>query len=250
MKTVYLLRHAKSDISDFSSDDSDRPLNRQGQIDAVRIGQYLSDQKIQPDIILCSSAARAQETLSFLGPFLPDSTTIQIEETLYLASSETLLQHIENSDDAADSSSSWAGSLSELFRSKAATLSCRRVAISESVVAPSVTRAAALSPSVETFPSSSMAPFVIPVVDGFSEAHEELCKEFGEHDIPQDRLDEFDEAYSLTIPVRLAREGMMHKATRSLANATKFQMEGMKKDLDNVTPEQRDKAAEMMGKED
>jgi phosphohistidine phosphatase len=79
MKTIYLLRHAKSAWSDADADDFDRPLNEQGQLNAVQIGHHLSDQKIQPDIILCSAAARTQETFSYIQSFLPAAQAIEIK---------------------------------------------------------------------------------------------------------------------------------------------------------------------------
>jgi phosphohistidine phosphatase len=103
MKTIYLLRHTKSAWSDSDADDFDRPLNEQGQLNAVQIGHHLSDQKIQPDIILCSAAARTQETFSYIQSFLPATQAIEIKDALYLASSQTLMQHLENLNEAASS---------------------------------------------------------------------------------------------------------------------------------------------------
>ncbi len=94
MKTIYLLRHAKSGWSESNTEDINRPLNEQGRQNAVQIGHHILNQKIQPDLILCSVATRAQETLSYIRPFFPEYQAIQTKETLYLAASETLLEHL------------------------------------------------------------------------------------------------------------------------------------------------------------
>ena len=99
MKTIYLLRHTKAGWSESSTDDIARALNQQGRENAVQIGQHLSKNKISPDLILCSNATRAQETLSFIRPFLPENQAIQVLESLYLASSETLLHYLTNLDE-------------------------------------------------------------------------------------------------------------------------------------------------------
>ena len=62
MKTLLLLRHAKSSWNNYSLSDHDRPLNRRGKSDAPRIGQLLSDENLVPDLILCSTARRAKDT--------------------------------------------------------------------------------------------------------------------------------------------------------------------------------------------
>jgi len=103
MKTIYLLRHAKSSWSGPETDDFDRPLNERGRRNAAEIGQYLAKNDVRPDVILCSVAARAQETLSIIRPFLPENQKIKIDKELYLASSETLRKYLENIDESVNS---------------------------------------------------------------------------------------------------------------------------------------------------
>jgi phosphohistidine phosphatase len=62
MKTLLLLRHAKSSWKDSDLDDHERPLNKRGKKDAPRMGQLLKDEGLVPDLILASSAKRCRKT--------------------------------------------------------------------------------------------------------------------------------------------------------------------------------------------
>src|SRR5262245_35485739 len=62
MKTLLLLRHAKSSWKYPDLADHDRPLNKRGKVIAPRMGQLLKDENLVPDLILSSTAARAQTT--------------------------------------------------------------------------------------------------------------------------------------------------------------------------------------------
>ena len=103
MKTIFLLRHAKSSWSDPSTDDFERPLNERGKRNAAQIGTYLAENSILPDVILCSPAARAQETLSLIRPYLPENQTFMVNNELYLASAVTILNFIEQVKETASS---------------------------------------------------------------------------------------------------------------------------------------------------
>ncbi len=70
MKNLILMRHAKSSWNHPNLSDRQRPLNKRGKRDALRMGEFLEKQGIEIDAILCSSAQRTQETLSlFLEEF-------------------------------------------------------------------------------------------------------------------------------------------------------------------------------------
>jgi phosphohistidine phosphatase len=62
MKTLLLLRHAKSSWKASDLDDHDRPLNKRGKSDAPRMGQLLKDENLLPDLIVTSSAKRCRKT--------------------------------------------------------------------------------------------------------------------------------------------------------------------------------------------
>lgn len=62
MKTLLIMRHAKSSWADPSLVDHDRPLNQRGKADAPRMGKLIKQLDLVPDLILCSSATRAVET--------------------------------------------------------------------------------------------------------------------------------------------------------------------------------------------
>ncbi|MFP8874236.1 MAG: histidine phosphatase family protein [Myxococcota bacterium] len=94
MAKLVLMRHAKSDRGDPESTDVDRPLNARGARATRRMGDYLRKKGLVPDRILCSTARRARQTLAGLGAGLADCPGAQLDEDLYLASPETLLQAI------------------------------------------------------------------------------------------------------------------------------------------------------------
>lgn len=62
MKTLLILRHAKSSWDNPTLSDYDRPLNKRGKRDAPRMGKHIQEQGLVPDCILTSSAKRARKT--------------------------------------------------------------------------------------------------------------------------------------------------------------------------------------------
>ena len=63
MKFLYLLRHAKSSWKDPGMDDHDRPLNKRGRHGAKIVAKYLRKSEITFDLVICSTATRAKQTL-------------------------------------------------------------------------------------------------------------------------------------------------------------------------------------------
>jgi phosphohistidine phosphatase len=99
VKTLFLLRHAKSDypsgVRDF-----DRPLNARGRNAAEAMGKELRQLGLAADHILASPAARVTETLVLLADGYGGRMPVEYDEDLYLASPEQLLARIRGADDA------------------------------------------------------------------------------------------------------------------------------------------------------
>lgn len=85
MKTLLILRHAKSDWGDPSLEDHDRPLNARGKRDAPRMGELLRRQNLLPDLILCSTAKRARQTVKLLTEAAGYTGEVSYLESLYAA---------------------------------------------------------------------------------------------------------------------------------------------------------------------
>ena len=95
MKTLLLLRHAKSAWSDPRLDDHDRPLNGRGERAAKAMADRIAHQGPRPDLILCPTAMRTRQTLAPLLKRLGSpAPPISLENGLYLASEDVLLAHI------------------------------------------------------------------------------------------------------------------------------------------------------------
>jgi phosphohistidine phosphatase len=89
-RTLYLLRHAKSSWADPSLADRDRPLAPRGRRNAAVLAARLARAPIAPDLVLCSPALRARETLAAIGDALPPDAETRVEERLYGASADEL----------------------------------------------------------------------------------------------------------------------------------------------------------------
>ena len=70
MKTLYLVRHAKSSWKHPELNDFERPLNKRGRKDAPAMGQFLRRKEITPDIIISSPAVRALLTTEIISESL------------------------------------------------------------------------------------------------------------------------------------------------------------------------------------
>jgi phosphohistidine phosphatase len=99
MRRLFLLRHAKSSWQDDGQDDFDRPLNGRGRKAAPVTAAYLHRNGLFPDLILCSTACRARETLALVLPILQGEATILLEDRLYLASAAKLFNRLHEIDD-------------------------------------------------------------------------------------------------------------------------------------------------------
>lgn len=103
MKTLYLLRHAKSSWADSALDDIDRPLNRRGVESCGLLGRYLARHGAIPDLVLCSPARRTRETVELVAQYLDRPMKTAVHPALYLGSPAEILRAIRNADDGAKS---------------------------------------------------------------------------------------------------------------------------------------------------
>jgi len=100
VKTLLVLRHAKSSWEDASLSDHDRPLKRRGREDAPRVGALLHDEELEPGAIITSSARRAVETSKIVAAESGFEGQIIISEDLYHADPETYLEALREHGDA------------------------------------------------------------------------------------------------------------------------------------------------------
>ena len=100
MKTLLLLRHAKSSWKDGDLDDHDRPLNKRGKRDAPRMGQLLRDEGLLPDLIVASSARRARKTAEHVIQASGYRGETRITGDLYEAGADKLRQVVAGLPDS------------------------------------------------------------------------------------------------------------------------------------------------------
>ena len=100
MKRLHLLRHAKSSTKE-NAEDHERPLSRRGRDAARRVSRHLPAMAGPLDLVLCSSALRTRETLDLvLAEFSPRPRTL-IEDELYLADRDKLMDRLRRIDESA-----------------------------------------------------------------------------------------------------------------------------------------------------
>ena len=102
MKTLYLLRHAKSDWGDSSLKDFDRPLNDRGWKAAKAIGHEMRERDFAPDLVLVSPAVRTKETLARAEEGFGDKLNVVENRAIYLAETETLVDLVRGTQNDAD----------------------------------------------------------------------------------------------------------------------------------------------------
>ena len=99
--TVFLFRHAKSDWSDPTLPDDQRPLANRGRRDAGLLAVHLGEAHIGPELILCSPARRTRETLELA--FGQTDVRVEFDPVLYAASAATLLDRLRDTPDTVSS---------------------------------------------------------------------------------------------------------------------------------------------------
>lgn len=103
MKTLFLMRHAKSSWKDETLSDHDRPLNKRGRKDAPRMGQLFLEQGFRPEVWLSSTALRARTTAEILADTTGFEGEIELRPDLYHAQPEDYIAAIREVDDTMDS---------------------------------------------------------------------------------------------------------------------------------------------------
>ncbi len=91
MKTLILMRHAKSSWDNPHQADHDRPLNQRGLRNAPEMGERFARHKIQPDTIVTSSAVRAEATARLVMEAAQWTEPLFVRPELYHATSSTWL---------------------------------------------------------------------------------------------------------------------------------------------------------------
>src|SRR5271157_4582531 len=100
MKTLFLIRHAKSSWDDTALPDKDRPLGDRGRRDAPKMGKRLAKRDVKPDLILSSPARRALKTAEIIAKKLDYKLgRILVVDCMYPGGADSLLRVINELDD-------------------------------------------------------------------------------------------------------------------------------------------------------
>ncbi|HEY8259815.1 MAG TPA: histidine phosphatase family protein [Methylosinus sp.] len=90
MRRLILLRHAKADAHSAGGD-RQRPLTKRGEEDARRVGRYLAEEGLVPDLAVSSDARRAKRTLDLALEAFPREVSHRLDDAIYLADPDRLL---------------------------------------------------------------------------------------------------------------------------------------------------------------
>jgi phosphohistidine phosphatase len=82
-KILLILRHAKSSWKNKKLEDYDRPLNKRGKSEAIKMGKYLKEMAILPSLIITSSALRAIETTKYVSKHAGYENLVEVDSSLY-----------------------------------------------------------------------------------------------------------------------------------------------------------------------
>jgi phosphohistidine phosphatase len=96
MKTLLLLRHAKSSWKDSAISDHERPLNDRGRRACKLIRGFLDSRQMNPDFVLSSSAVRTRETVERVFANVQKAPGIRYTDDLYLATTRKLQDAVED----------------------------------------------------------------------------------------------------------------------------------------------------------
>jgi phosphohistidine phosphatase len=167
LKRLILLRHAKSSWDDPDLPDEDRPLAPRGRKAATKMGQHIQAQAqalARPELVLCSPALRARQTLERVLPFLDPQPKVVFDDAIYGASAGELLYRLHRVDQSVGS----------------VMLVGHNPGMEDLAVA--------LVGTIESFPTAALAVLVVPV---------DTWDEVGPGPGPTARLDHFATPRSL-----------------------------------------------------
>ncbi len=99
MKTLLILRHAKAAPKDPNISDHDRPLDKVGKDDALRMGKLMKDKEMIPSLIISSSALRAKSTAELVAKGCGYQADIVLNQSLYEAKPKDYLSILETLSD-------------------------------------------------------------------------------------------------------------------------------------------------------
>ena len=94
MKTLLVLRHAKSSWNDSARDDHERPLSKRGRRDGPRMGKLLREYGLIPDIVISSDAERARRTAEAVAEAARYAGEILLDQHLYMAGPADILSRL------------------------------------------------------------------------------------------------------------------------------------------------------------
>jgi len=100
VKTLLLLRHAKSSWADPALNDHERPLNERGRRDAPRMGHLVRKRKLSPDVIISSDAVRARLTAEAVAETSGCAARILLDPRLYHAGPNDIVAVLQTVPDA------------------------------------------------------------------------------------------------------------------------------------------------------
>ena len=95
MKTILFMRHAKSSWDNQGLADHDRPLNKRGVSAAKKMGMFMNDSEVQPEVIISSTSKRTRETIKYFLQTISFSGDIYYTRELYHGGQEEMIDAIK-----------------------------------------------------------------------------------------------------------------------------------------------------------
>jgi phosphohistidine phosphatase len=93
VRTLIVLRHAKSSWGETGLPDHDRPLAPRGRRAGAALARHVAEAGVAPELVLCSTALRARQTLDLVLPALGEPQ-VSLEAGMYLASAEAIVERL------------------------------------------------------------------------------------------------------------------------------------------------------------